>query len=311
MKRILILVMCASLSLSMMALSTSRIRTHARFLSDRMAYELDLTPSQYDDVYEVNYDFIFAINRIMDDVVYGYYDAVEMYYTLLDERNEDMSYILTFTQYRKFESREYFYRPVYTSGSRWAFRIYTIYPNRSFFYYDRPTIYLTYHGAHSHYYYSGGYYVNRYYYPERHHYVPIRHNDVAYNQHRRNDFGSNIVQRGSTVYNRYSNDNSRNRTSDQRYQNDSGNTNAPAINRSSTTNNSRTGISRGSNTTTTTTTTTTNRTNNNIGRVRDNSTSTGTSTRRSTTTTDSGSSHSSGSTGTTGTSDRSTGGGRR
>ena len=46
--------MLALLSLNMMALSETRLREYARFLSDRMAYELDLTPMQYDDCYEVN-----------------------------------------------------------------------------------------------------------------------------------------------------------------------------------------------------------------------------------------------------------------
>ena len=49
---------------AMGAMSMSKMRQNARFLTDRMAYELNLTPMQYDDVYEVNYDFIqFKYNR--------------------------------------------------------------------------------------------------------------------------------------------------------------------------------------------------------------------------------------------------------
>lgn len=33
-----------------------QMRQNTRFLTDRMAYELKLTPRQYNDVYEVNYD---------------------------------------------------------------------------------------------------------------------------------------------------------------------------------------------------------------------------------------------------------------
>ena len=44
------------------AMSHSQMRETARFLSDRMAWELDMTPQQYDDCYEINYDFLFAIN---------------------------------------------------------------------------------------------------------------------------------------------------------------------------------------------------------------------------------------------------------
>ena len=43
---------------AMGAMSISKMRQNTRFLTDRMAYELKLTPRQYNDVYEVNYDFI-------------------------------------------------------------------------------------------------------------------------------------------------------------------------------------------------------------------------------------------------------------
>ena len=40
---------------AMGAMSISKMRQNTRFLTDRMAYELKLTPRQYNDVYEVNY----------------------------------------------------------------------------------------------------------------------------------------------------------------------------------------------------------------------------------------------------------------
>ena len=43
---------------AMGAMSISKMRQNARFLTDRMTYELGLTMAQYDDIYEVNYDFI-------------------------------------------------------------------------------------------------------------------------------------------------------------------------------------------------------------------------------------------------------------
>ena len=126
MKKTAILCLMLAMSLSAMALSKSKIRTYARFLTDRMAYELDLTPMQYDDCYEINYDFIYYTSRVMDDVVFGYYDAIDRYYTYLDYRNEDLRYIMTSIQYRRFLEREYFYRPIYSTGSSWALRVYTI-----------------------------------------------------------------------------------------------------------------------------------------------------------------------------------------
>ncbi len=37
---------------AMGAMSISKMRQNTRFLTDRMAYELKLTPRQYNDVYE-------------------------------------------------------------------------------------------------------------------------------------------------------------------------------------------------------------------------------------------------------------------
>ena len=147
MKRTLFICMMMAIAVSAAAMSRSKVRNHARFLTDRMAYELDLTPMQYDDCYEVNYDFIYHVAPYMDDVVYGYRDAIERYYTFLDFRNDDLRYILSAFQYARFMASEYFYSPIYSTGREWAFRIYTIYSNRTFFYFDAPSIFKTYRGG--------------------------------------------------------------------------------------------------------------------------------------------------------------------
>ena len=96
------------------ALTPTAIRENARFLTDRMAYELNLTPQQIEDCYEINYDFIASINPIMDEVVYGYPEYIDRYYNYLDYRNDDLRYIMTEAQYLAFMSLDYFFRPVYT-----------------------------------------------------------------------------------------------------------------------------------------------------------------------------------------------------
>lgn len=226
-KLIFTLVMIMGMTTQMMAMSLSNVRTHARFVSDRMAYELDLTPMQYDDCYEINYDFIYAVSRIMDDVVYGYHDAIDKYYRLLDIRNEDLRYVLSNRQYSKFLSLEYFYRPIYTSGRTWNFRIYTIYSNHKFFYYDAPTGYRTYSSGHS----ARGYYNKRY-----QHEVYSGNSRIHGTSHfgnvGRNDFGTVRRDRNDRngVKNNYSNPNQHNRTHDSRYEDKSGNKNSPQIN---------------------------------------------------------------------------------
>ena len=143
----MILMLCMSIP-AMGAMGMSKVRENARFLTDRMAYELNLTPMQYDDVYEVNYDFIDNIRYIMDDVVRGYDHAVDRYYQFLDYRNDDLRWILSASQYRRFMGVDYFYRPVYTTASNWLFRIYKVYHDVKHFYFDKPHHYKSYRGGH-------------------------------------------------------------------------------------------------------------------------------------------------------------------
>ena len=133
---------------AMSAMSMSKVRQHARFLTDRMAYELNLTTMQYNDVYEVNYDFIDNVRHIMDDVTAGYPSAGDRYYDYLDFRNDDLRWILSASQYRRFMNVDYFYRPIYTTASEWLFRIYRVYNDITHFYFGKPHHYKSYKGEH-------------------------------------------------------------------------------------------------------------------------------------------------------------------
>ena len=188
MKKITISLALLVLSISTMAMSRSKVREYARFLSDRMAYELGLTSMQYDDCYEINYDFVYAVGDMLDDVVYGYSTAVDNYYTYLDYRNEDLSYVLTSSQYARFLTTECFYRPFCIYDGSWAFRPYMIYSNRTYFYMSLPFGYHAYRGAHCRRYYNHGFYVGRYNHGPRHDFAPIRHREHFGDWHR-HDFG--------------------------------------------------------------------------------------------------------------------------
>lgn len=198
MKKVLFtLVMAMAAALQAFALTPNEIRENARFLSDRMAYELHLTPEQYEDCYEINYDFIASINPIMDGVVYGHQYAIDNYYEYLDYRNDDLRYILNEMQYRTFMGLDYFFRPIYTVAGSWLFRIHQVYHNLHHFYYDVPSIYYHYHGAHARHYHPHGYYVSAHRYNHRiySHPSPIRGSRHMDN-HRRHDFGHGYVPQG-------------------------------------------------------------------------------------------------------------------
>lgn len=130
------------------ALSSSRMRTEVRFLTDKMAYELNLNAAQYNDVYEINYDFLIDVNPVMDAVVRGEAWALDRYYERLDLRNDDLRWVLDNRQYTRFLRTLYFYRPLYVSGGRWQFRIYITYTDHAHFYFPLPAVCRAYRGGH-------------------------------------------------------------------------------------------------------------------------------------------------------------------
>jgi len=148
----------AAITQASAAMTLESVRENARFLTDRMAYELELTPEQIEDCYEINYDFIASINPIMDDVVYGNTIQTDHYYDFLNYRNEDLRYIMNRNQYVRFMALDYFCRPVYTYGGRWLFSIYNRYSDPYYYYYAAPRIYRSYVGAHARHYHPHGYY---------------------------------------------------------------------------------------------------------------------------------------------------------
>lgn len=139
-----------AVSLCSAAMSNSRVRKETRFLTDKMAYELNLSQAQYNDVYEINFDFIYSIRYIIDDAMRGYEWAMDRYYDCLDLRNDDLRWVLSRNQYHRFLDRTYFCRPVYATASGWGFRIYITYSNHNHFFYPKPKIYQTYCGGHHH-----------------------------------------------------------------------------------------------------------------------------------------------------------------
>lgn len=120
------------------AMSYEQARQQALFLTDKMAYELNLTDDQYEAAYEVNLDYLMGVDTYDD--LYGVYWR---------QRNLDLSYILLDWQYRNFCAASYFYRPLYWDGGFFHFGIYARYPRRDYFFFGRPHFYTVYCGGHS------------------------------------------------------------------------------------------------------------------------------------------------------------------
>ena len=201
--------MLLTCSLCMAGMTNSRLRKETRFLTDKMAYELNLTTAQYNDVYEINYDFIDGIRYVMDDVLLGFEWALDDYYTYLDLRNDDLRWVLSSYQYHRFMNTEHFFRPVCITGGDWLFRVHLFYTNVNHFFYGKPYHYRTSVGGHCRGHFGEpSFYRNRYDHPHYPTPVSIRQ-EKEFVTHRRSDFGSVNVrestkQRPSSVATRLS-----------------------------------------------------------------------------------------------------------
>ena len=156
-KMMIALLAMLTIAASGKAMSYEQARNEALFLTDKMAYELNLTDEQYEAAYEINLDYLMGVTSYDD--VYGDY---------WERRNRDLSYILLDAQWQAYIAASYFYRPLYWSAGYWHFGIYARYPHRDYFYFGRPAFYATYRGAHAwHLHGTHGYYYNH-----RHHFRP-------------------------------------------------------------------------------------------------------------------------------------------
>ncbi len=136
-KIVLLLIVMLTTSITSHALSYEHARREALFLTDKMAYELNLTEAQYDAAYEINLDYLMGVT--------GAGNAYGPYWT---RRNLDMGCILFDWQWNAFRAAAYFYRPLHWSAGHWHFGIYTRYPHRTHFYFGHPTVYISYRGGH-------------------------------------------------------------------------------------------------------------------------------------------------------------------
>ena len=156
-KMFLALMVMLTSTMAASAMSYEQARNEALFLTDKMAYELNLTDEQYEAAYEINLDYLMGVAG-RDDVFGTYWER----------RNLDLSYILYDWQWNTYIAASYFYRPLYWEAGYWHFGIYRIYPHRDFFYFGRPHFYATYRGAHAWHIHG----ARGYYYGHRNHFRP-------------------------------------------------------------------------------------------------------------------------------------------
>ena len=138
MKKMMILAMMMVMTISANAMSYNSAKHEALFLSDKMAYELNLTAAQYEAVYEINLDYLMSLN--------GHGDLFGIWW---DRRNADLRFVLNSWQFDKYMSLAHFYRPVAWKAGGWTFAVYSHY-DRGHFYNAHPKVFVTYKGGNNH-----------------------------------------------------------------------------------------------------------------------------------------------------------------
>ncbi len=160
----MILAVMMVMTISANAMSYNAAKHEALFLSDKMAYELNLTAAQYEAVYEINLDYLMSLN--------GHSDVFGIWW---DRRNADLRFVLNTWQFDKYMSLVYFYRPVAWKAGNWTFAVYSHY-NRGHFYHAHPKVFVTYKGGNSH--RDPRFYADRHIAkPNVHHRTPMAHHN--------------------------------------------------------------------------------------------------------------------------------------
>ena len=164
MKKMMILAMMMAMTITANAMSYTAAKNEALFLSDKMAYELNLTDAQYDAVYEINLDYLMSVN--------GHADVFGIWW---DRRNADLRFVLTPWQYEKYVALNYFYRPVSWHKGALTIHVYSHY-DRGRFFKHHPTVFVTYKGGNNH--KADRFYADRHMNkPSVHHNAPMAHHD--------------------------------------------------------------------------------------------------------------------------------------
>ena len=135
MKKMMTLAMMMVMTISANAMSYNMAKNEALFLSDKMAWELNLTDAQYEAVYEINLDYLMSVDSRAD--VFGIW---------WDRRNADLRFVLNSWQYDKYMALSHFYRPLSWHNGAWTFAVYAHY-DRGHFYKARPMVFVTYRGG--------------------------------------------------------------------------------------------------------------------------------------------------------------------
>lgn len=118
-----VVLLAGSVTMNAQRMSVAAMQNNARFLTDRMAYTLGIRdPFLIDEIYRINYDYIWGVNDYLDDVALGYY--YDDYMTVCAARDAALRSLLGYTVWNRLLGYSYFHRPIVFANRGWRFSIY-------------------------------------------------------------------------------------------------------------------------------------------------------------------------------------------
>ncbi|MBQ9357642.1 MAG: hypothetical protein IJT98_10205 [Prevotella sp.] len=135
MKKLMTLALTMTIAIAANAMDFRTARNEALFLTDKMAYELNLSTAQMDAVYEINLDYLMSVGTSAD--IRGTWWA---------RRNADLRMVLSPRQYAAYAALAHFYTPLSWSRGQWVMSVRNVYTT-SRFYRPRPSVFDSYRGG--------------------------------------------------------------------------------------------------------------------------------------------------------------------
>ena len=118
-----VILFIGAMTVNAQSMSIAAMRSNARFLTDRMAYTLGISdPFVIDEIYRINYDYIWGVNEYLDDVALGYY--YDDYMAVVAARDIALRNLLGTRLWNRVINYTYFYRPIVFANRGWRFSIY-------------------------------------------------------------------------------------------------------------------------------------------------------------------------------------------
>lgn len=135
--KITLMTVMMAVALTVSAMPFTDAREKSLFLSDKMAYELNLTEAQLEAVYEINLDYFLGVD-----------DESDVFGCQWEIRNRDLGHVLSDLQYNHYIACDWLSKPFVCDANGWSLAVNERYKEGKYLM-DQPEVAMTYQGGHN------------------------------------------------------------------------------------------------------------------------------------------------------------------